>query len=352
MLDAIAGAQHYILLEIYLISSGTVATRFIEAFALAVARGVKVHILLDDFGANGLNDADRHRLLGAGAKLAYYNPIRFAKWRRNLFRDHRKLLLIDDHIAFVGGAGITDDFDPPIEKQRRWRETMVEIRGDSLTDWRELFESNWNHWTTQTLDLPCPSITPAGTMQGRCTISQWTGRMEIMRSLIQRVRAAEHRVWIATAYFVPSRKLLRALSNAAKQGADVRLLLPGPLMDHPAIRLAAHRFYARLLRHGVRIFEYQPRFLHAKILLCDDWVSIGSSNIDRWNLRWNLEANQEVEDQQFAEQVSAAFEVDFTHSLEIFYEQWRQRTWQQRLREWFWGKIDRLLDGQDNQDIR
>jgi cardiolipin synthase len=172
-------------------------------------------------------------------------------------------------------------------------------------------------------------------------ISPERRRREVRRSLVNHVRHAQHKVILATAYFIPSRKLRRALRQAARRGIDVRLLLSGPRTDHPAIRHAAHRFYLRLLRNGVRIFEYQPRFLHNKVILIDDWVSIGSSNVDRWNLRWNLEANQEIQDAAFAMQVETMFQRDFGHCLEITYENWRKRNFYSRLLEWFWGMLDR-----------
>jgi phosphatidylserine/phosphatidylglycerophosphate/cardiolipin synthase-like enzyme len=150
-------------------------------------------------------------------------------------------------------------------------------------------------------------------------------------------------VWLATAYFIPSTKLRRALRRAASRGVDVRLLLPGPITDHPAVRYASRRFYARLLRYGVRIFEYQGRFMHTKVALADDWTTIGSSNVDRWNLRWNLEANQEIEDRGFAAQTLAMLQEDFTHCEEILYREWHRRSRLQRLREWLWGKVDRWL---------
>ena len=167
---------------------------------------------------------------------------------------------------------------------------------------------------------------------------------EIKRSLYNRVRRAERRVWVQIAYFVPSRKVRRALRQAAGRGVDVRLLLPGPYTDHPAIRHAGRRFYAGLLRAGVRIFESQPRFLHAKTMLCDNWVSIGSSNLDRWNLRWNLEANQEVDNILFAQATGAMFEEDFLNSIECRYEDWRRRPWYARLREHLWGRVDMWLE--------
>ena len=178
---------------------------------------------------------------------------------------------------------------------------------------------------------------------GRVTLNAPVHK-ELKRSLLKHIRAAERRVWIATAYFIPSRKIRRALKQAARHGVDVRLLLPGRHTDHPAIRHAGRRYYARLLRHGVRIFEYQPRFLHTKLLLCDDWFSTGSSNIDRWNLSWNLEANQESDDQALADRVQSLLEADFNTSREYVFSEWRHRGWFWRSLEWFWGKVELWLE--------
>jgi phosphatidylserine/phosphatidylglycerophosphate/cardiolipin synthase-like enzyme len=345
MLEAIETAQRYVLLEIYLIESGAVAARFIDAFVLAASRGVTVKLLLDDFGALGLSPRDRERLVRGGVELLLYNPIRFSKHLRNMLRDHRKLLIVDGEVAFVSGAGITDEFDSPDDPERSWRETATRIRGPVLVDWQELFVRLWNRLAPKPLGLPVPAP-PAGAddMRGRVTVTTALARQEIKRSLYNRVRHAKRRVWLATAYFVPSRKVRRALKQAARRGVDVRLLLPGPRTDHPAVRHAGRRFYTGLLRAGVRIFEYQPRFLHAKTIICDDWVSIGSSNLDRWNLRWNLEANQEVESAAFGDAVKMMFDEDFRNSIECLYETWRRRPWHARLREHLWGRVDMWLE--------
>ena len=108
-----------------------------------------------------------------------------------------------------------------------------------------------------------------------------------------------------SAYFVPSQRFRKALRGAARRGVDVRLLVPGPLTDHPWVRHAARRFYGKLLRNGVRIFEFQTRVLHGKMTICDDWVSVGSSNLDRWSFKWNLEANQEIDNAAFAHSAAA-----------------------------------------------
>lgn len=343
MLQAIDDARDYVLLEIYLFKSGKIATQFIDALIKAVKRDVEVYLLLDDFGAKGLERNDRLRLIEAGANLTYYNPLRYGKLRRNLFRDHRKLLIVDGAVAFVGGVGITDDFRAGRLGHGPWHETVACIRGPNVADWQEVFEQNWNLWSGPNLDLLAVNAKPVPGGLGRI-VTNSPSRMEIKRSLIKRIRGAEHRVWIATAYFIPSRKIRRALRHAARRGVDVRLLLPGRFTDHPAIRHAGRRFYGRLLRNRVRIFEYQPSFLHAKFILCDSWVSIGSSNIDRWNLRWNLEGNQEVEDQSFTDSVKALFEKDFAQSQEYHDEKWHHRWWYQRLPEWFWGKVDLWLE--------
>ncbi|GAB6042268.1 phospholipase D-like domain-containing protein [Endothiovibrio diazotrophicus] len=345
MLAAIAGAERYVLLEMYLMESGTVAGRFVAALADAARRGVAVHLLLDGFGSRRLGERERAALSAAGVGIAIHNPLRYGSIRRNFYRDHRKLLLVDGEVGFVGGAGITDEFLGEAAGAAAWRETMVEVHGPCLGAWQRLFAENWARWA----GVPPAGLVdpPRGTGEGqlgRVAHTRGGVRNEILRCLIQRARSAERRVWIATAYFAPSWKLRRTLKRAARRGVDVRLLLPGPLTDHPAVRHAGRRFYGRLLGDGVRIFEYQPRFMHQKLLLCDDWGAVGSANVDRWTLRWNLEANQEVEDPAFAAGLAALFEGDFAESREIDCDQWRRRSRWGRLLEWFWGRVDRWID--------
>ncbi len=348
MLQAIRLAERYILLEFYLFESGRIADDFIDTLLAAAARGVAIYLLLDDFGAYKLTTRDRQRLREGKIQLSFYNPMHYGALRRNLFRDHRKLLVVDGHTAFTGGAGITDSFDtrPPLDG---WHDVMLRIDGPCAADWTQLFEQTWNSWASPPLELPQPQGRDyPGSQPGRLVLNA-PSRMELKRTQIKHLRGAEQRIWLATAYFIPAWKIKRLLRRAAHHGVDVRLLLPGPLTDHPAVRHAGRRFYDGLLRNGVRIFEYQPRFLHAKVLLCDDWISIGSSNIDRWNLRWNLEANQELADPALAAEVESLFERDFSDSLEIHYETWFRRPWHRRLLEWFWGKVDRWLERRSQQ---
>lgn len=340
MLKAINESRYYIVLEMYLVDSGEIMAAFIDAFLLAAERGVKVFLLFDDFGARGFNKHDRSRLEHENIQLHFYNPLHYGRLRRQLFRDHRKLLLVDNKRGYIGGAGISDLF---IKGDHPWHDLMLQMEGECLRDWIVLFKDSWPG-KAEELDimdqLPPPYCHNESNQLGRVTVSQMSNRQEIQRSLIKRLRNAEHWAWITTAYFVPSWKIRRALRRAARRGVDVRLILPGPHTDHPAVRHAGRRFYYSLLRHGVRIYEFQPRFNHGKAYLCDHWSSIGSSNLDRWNLIWNLEGNQEIEDQDFTQLLKQALSQDLEHCVEFKKESWRRRPWHRRLLEWFWGRID------------
>ena len=343
LLTAIATARRQILLEMYLVESGRLMDRFIAALTAAADRGVRVCLLLDDFGCLGLNGNDRARLQQRGVELVRYNPLRFGALRRNLFRDHRKLIVIDDDCAFVGGAGLTDAFDPQSDPEHYWHDVLVEIRGPLVTDWQAVFDHNWRHWaqSAPVTVTPCPK---SGPQVGRVSLAGSKTSTTITGTLLQRIGRARQRIWLASGYFVPSWKLRRRLARAARRGIDVRLLLPGPFTDHPAVRHAGRRFYRQLLRAGVRIYEYQPRFQHAKVGLIDDWVTVGSSNLDRWNLRWNLEANQEIDAPDFAAETAAMLTTGFGQSLEMDYQSWGRRGWYARLAERFWGGVDRWVD--------
>ncbi|PKM34566.1 MAG: cardiolipin synthase B [Gammaproteobacteria bacterium HGW-Gammaproteobacteria-12] len=289
MLAAIDGARQQVEIELYLIEDGRCSERLVDALCRAAERGVAVRGLFDAYGAAGLGAALRERMQVAGVQLRWYNPVRWRRGMRNFHRDHRKLLLVDQCLAYVGGTGSTDEFWLPDEARSPWHEAMVEIEG-----------------------------------------------------LLRALRGAKQRVWLATPYFLPTWKIRRALRRAAARGVEVRLLLAGRNTDHPPVRFAGQRYYPKLLRAGVRIFEYQPRFLHLKMVLVDDWVSVGSCNFDHWNLRFNLDANVEALDPDFTRAVAASFIEDFGASREITFDDWHQRPWWRRAQQRLWGWLDRL----------
>ncbi|WP_437883014.1 phospholipase D-like domain-containing protein [Pseudomonas sp. LRF_L74] len=351
MLQAIAEARHCVALELYLVEDGRCSEMLIAALEEAAGRGLAVRCLFDGFGSLGLGSALRKRMADAGIELRLYNPIRLRRWLRNLYRDHRKIMVIDEHLAFIGGAGSTDEFWSPERPQSDWHEVMARVQGPLVQHWRLLFDYQWRAsrerlpWKPQHEpgQARLPSSPAIGQGMGRLAYANARQHFDIVQSLLRSIRQAKQRVWLATPYFLPSWKVRRALIRAARRGVEVKLLLTGRRTDHPPVRYAGQRYYPRLLRAGVRIYEYQPRFLHLKMVLVDDWVSVGSCNFDHWNLRFNLEANLETLDRPFTAAVAACFERDFADAMEITLEDWQSQPLFKRFKQRLWGWLDRVV---------
>lgn len=351
MIAAIDRAQQQVELELYLVEAGACADAVVRALVDAAQRGVIVRCLFDDFGAQALTLRLRKRLTDAGVILRFYNRIHWRRGLRNLYRDHRKLLLVDKQLAVVGGTGVTDEFWLPDEPVSDWHEVMVEITGPLVIDWQALFDRQFHAnprrtaWRpNENFGLPrLPKAPVAGQGLGRVAYADARQHRDILQSLVRALGSGQKRIWLATPYFLPTWRVRRALRRAALRGIDVRLLLTGPRTDHPSVRYAGHRYYPRLLRAGVQIFEYQPCFLHLKMVLVDDWVSIGSCNFDHWNLRFNLEANLEALDPALTRDVVASFEKDFAVSAAITLDAWKARPLWSRVMQRMWGWIDRVV---------
>ncbi|MFH0023355.1 phosphatidylserine/phosphatidylglycerophosphate/cardiolipin synthase family protein [Pseudomonas fluorescens] len=351
MLEHIAAAQEQIELELYLVEAGACADTIVQALVAAAERGVRVRCLFDDYGSLAFTLHLRQRLTAAGVELRFYNRLSWRRWVGNFYRDHRKLLLVDQCLAVVGGTGVTDEFWTPGEDASEWHEVMVQISGPLVIDWQLLFDRQWianryrRAWRPAAhFGLPrLPRVPDKGEGMGRVAYADARQHRDILQSLFRALNSGQKRIWMATPYFLPTWKIRRSLRKAAARGVDVRLLLTGPRTDHPSVRYAGHRYYPRLLKAGVQIFEYQPCFLHLKMVLVDEWVSIGSCNFDHWNLRFNLEANLEALDPSLTAAVEASFVRDFGLSQLVSLEEWQRRPLWRRVKQRVWGWVDRLV---------
>lgn len=343
MLEAIEQAQSYVYIIQYIFETSLTSKIFIDALIQSKQRGVEVYIISDAYGSKNLSLQERQRLSNADIPISFFNPLRNHHLIKYLYRDHRKLLITDGSTAFIGGAGICDDYNYPIQHQLGWLDTVVKISGTLAEDCEKLFRNQVDFNKPSVKQNNDIKITTSSLLlneeQGRLLTSKSWHSNEIQRAIIHAIQKAKQRVWITTPYFVPTRKLRSHLKAAAHRGCDVRLLLPGATSDHAWVNQIARHHYTRLLKNNIHIFEYLPRFTHAKAIVCDNWVCLGSSNFDLWNQKFNLELNIEVRSTLLSQQLKQLFEKSFSNSTQINLAIWSSRPLMQRIREWFWSKV-------------
>lgn len=348
MLNGINKAQSSIYIIQYIFESGLTAAKFINALCQASQRGVTVYLILDAFGSSKLEDNDRQQLNTAGIKTFFFNPLRSHHLIKFLYRDHRKLLVIDEQQAFIGGAGICDDYNYPQEQPESWQDIVIKINGGLAQDCAALVKQQLTN--NDDINFECETkknklhSMQLGLSEGRILTSKSWPHNEIQRAIINAISKANKRIWITTPYFVPSRKLRRKLTAAAHRGCDVRLLLPGEISDHLWVNQIARHSYSRMLKNNINIFEYQKSFTHAKAILCDDWICLGSSNLDRWNQKFNHELNVEIYSAELTSALDCFFESSFSNSMQISPQLWASRSRSQRIKEWFWSNIAMWLE--------
>lgn len=350
MLEAIASARSHICLETYIFRADTTGRRVAKALMERARAGVEVNLIIDAWGSP-LPAGFLRRLERAGVRVLLYNPVRIS-WRalqsrfaRLWRRDHRKILVVDNRVGFTGGLNVGDDYASEAEGGYGWRDTHLRIEGPAVTELLYIFLRTWRSEGGAPLDearyrnearRPDPKVRALGSDLRK-------GRLMIRDAYLDAINNAKQRLWITSAYFLPSGKLLRALKNAARRGVDVRLLLAGTT-DIPPARYAAQSFYARLLKAGVRIFEWHRTVLHAKTALADDrWATVVSSNLDTMSMRMNLEVNAIVEDEGFNAVLARLFEEDLEQCVEVEWRWFRYRPLFDRLLSFIIGKVHRWL---------
>jgi cardiolipin synthase len=315
-LDAIERASRTIYFETYLMHDDSVGQRFADAFGAAARRGVRIYLLYDWLGGIRTRGRFWKRLVEAGVHVRSFNRPRLDNISGLVNRDHRKLLVIDDALAYVGGLGIGD---PWLGNQARrfepWRDTGVEIRGPAAVDLAASFLGNWQYAGGSPLTV-VRTVEEVGDARVR-VIPTAPAEAGLYRLDTLIASAAREFLWLTDAYFVATNGYVRALAAAARDGVDVRLLLPGT-SDLPLVRALSVIGYRPLLEAGVRIFEWNGTMLHAKTAVADGaWTRIGSSNLNPVSWWGNWELDVAIEDDSFATQVADMFLRDLRHSTEI-----------------------------------
>lgn len=316
-LEAIASARRHINFESYIIHDDAQGRRFADALIAKAQEGLPVRVLYDWFGATANTfPAYWRRLRKAGIEVRAFNPLQVLSPLGWISRDHRKVLTVDGELAYVTGLCVGDAWvGDPAAGREPWRDTGVELRGPAVTDVERAFARAWAT-AGPPLRQDSSPVEPAGTVPVRVIATEPnTGGVYRLDKLVAAL--ARERLWLTDAYFIGGSSYVQALIGAARDGVDVRLLVPGA-SDLPVIRAMSRAGYRALLEGGVRVFEWNGTMLHAKTAVADGyWSRVGSTNLNPVSWLGNWELDVAVEDERFAQQMEEMFLRDLEHSTEI-----------------------------------
>lgn len=355
LIEAIDAATREVQLETYIFEDDASGRPVTEALKRAAARGVTVRVLVDGFGAAGFAETLRPELIASGVQALIYRRelARFSLRRHRLRRLHRKLASMDGRIAFVGGINIIDDLNQPGGRAPRY-DYAVRVEGplvaDICTTMRRLWEIvAWASFRRRYRIGACPPPTPgaAGTQYAALVVrDNIRHRRAIEDAYLEAIDGARDEIVIANAYFLPGYRFRRALFAAAARGVRITILLQGKV-EYRLQHYATQALYGALLAAGIRIFEYKPSFLHAKVAVADgEWATVGSSNIDPFSLLLAKEANVVVRDRVFAGMLRASLaEAMRDGAEELRARDWKRISWHSRLLRWACYQLVRLAIG-------
>ncbi len=352
---AVRGAKHSVFVETYIRAGDDTGWRVAETLVDAARRGVAVHVIVDGFGSGGMPDELVRRLCDSGVRLLVFRPeLWHATFRRDrLRRLHRKLAVVDDHCAFVGGINIIDDFDTPHQKPPRF-DYAVRVEGPLVAQVLEEAERLWNRIAVARMQqswrvrrTPPPEIHPRGSQKAALVVrDNIRHRRDIEEAYLEAIGAASQEILIASAYFFPGTRFRHALIEAAGRGVRVALLLQGRV-EYVLLHYASRALYGTLLEAGVEIYEYHKSFLHAKVAVIDGhWATVGSSNIDPFSLLLAREANIVVEDRRFAAELRASLRTAIERGARVVAKtRWFHQPLWLRVKIWLGYGLARLTVG-------
>jgi len=314
MFAAMEAAKEYIIVQFYIINDDTLGRQLKEILERKAREGVRVYVLYDEIGSVHLPRAYRRELAEAGVIAL---PFRTSRGIRNRFqinfRNHRKIVIADGEVAYVGGLNVGDEYMGRHPKFGPWRDTHVEVRGPVVQAIQFSFLEDW-YWATG--DVPelewTPHPAPDENETALCLASDPSDMLETCGLFFMHsINSARERIWIASPYFVPDTSLIYALQLAALRGVDVRIMLP-QIPDHLFVYLAGYSYIDEAEPSGVKFYRYQPGFMHHKVILVDDdLAAVGTANFDNRSIRLNFELMLLFADRSFAKCVSDMLEKDF-----------------------------------------
>ena len=334
MLAAIRGAHYRVFLETYIYWSGDIAQEFASSLSECARRGVDTRVVLDDYGCKRLNQELIDEMEDAGVKIHRHRPVRLTDLRKSNHRSHRKLMIVDHSVGFIGGVGIADEWTGDAKDSSEWRDNHFRVEGPIVEDMLEVF---LQHWPDQysyhgTDEHPDSFPEDRGPVSARVVAAEPIRGVSGMADMFKEILSnAEKSVRICTPYFLPDFGMLKNLLKASKRGISVEVLTAGQHTDMSIVRSASRILWGKLLKSGIKIYEFEPSLIHVKSIIVDDkYVLIGSANFDVRSARLNDEACLWVSDADFASSENERFESDLSRSHPVSLDDWKDRTYWQR----------------------
>ena len=337
MLSAIDSARRSVDLMTYVYWKGDIAERFADTLSTAARRGVRVRLLIDAVGGLQIEKGLVDRMDQAGVHVEWFRKPWLNSPLKQNHRCHRKVLVVDEEIGFTGGVGIAEEWCGDARHPGEWRDTHVRVRGPAVDGLLAAFAQNWAESGRDLYDdgdrFPQQrqaGATVAQVIRGSASLG-WDDLQTTFRVMLD---TAEERLRLATAYFAPDEFFLDRLCAAAQRGVEVDVLLPGPHADKRVCQLASEAAYDRLVSCGVRVWNFQPAMMHAKIMTVDGRAAVvGSSNFNRRSLDHDEEVLLVALDTSIVDELDADFEADLGRSEQIDLTRWRNRGPVQRVLE-------------------
>lgn len=344
--SAISSAQFTINLEIYIFRSDSAGWEIARRLAEAVRRGVVVNVIYDALGCIKTSHSLFSFLKKHGVSLVKYNSIEPWRFFNITFRDHRKILIVDAKTAYIGGLNIGDEYFGNLFTNDYQRDTHLKIEGKTVTDIQFFFVENWFRCGGGLLSrqLYFPDLKKKGDTLMMILSSKAHQNVKPIRiSYLSAIENARTSIYIENAYFIPDRRIIRALAAAVKRGVDVRIMLPQRYVM-PFVQHAVRYPYRRYLFYGLRVYEYTASVLHAKTAVIDGiWSTVGSSNIDRLSFWYNLEINAVILDEKFGSQMQNVFFSDLENCTEIDRKSLRKRSVLGFFKQWLCYRFRNIL---------
>lgn len=316
--QGIDAAEQYVLVQFYIVRDDELGRELQDRLIAAAGRGIQVLFLYDEIGSLGLSGEYRQRFLDAGiAVRPFHSRKGFGNRFQLNFRNHRKTVVVDGKVAWIGGHNVGDEYmgrDPDVGN---WRDTHVRLEGPVVIGAQLAFVEDWR-WASDTMPERLNWVPTRADQSDMRAIVLPTGPADEMEtaSLVFTgiINSGQERVWIASPYFVPDDAIVQALQLAGLRGVDVRILIPEKA-DSALISLAAYSFFDQIKSAGVKFYRYQDGFLHQKVVLVDDtFATVGTANFDNRSFRLNFEITAAISDSGFAAEVATMLEKDFANA--------------------------------------